>query len=264
MFSSRRGRASTSSDRTSAVTDARSAPSTATLRYVRVKLDGTKVLRTLIEGASGLAVDCSGCQNTGAPPARIGFAATASAREQMLWVANGTTAGQAIWRFNTATRTWSAMTSPPVTFGVVQAIAYEPSQRLVLVLDTVQVGQQSKLRLIRMPPHGGGADVWAEWTRASATTDFGLAPDGLGNVFITASTTTNHCAILFELPNFRTGGRVRPVGSRQGTGRIQTETLTADRRGLSAVTLASGAMSMTGYRPADLVPFDLDAYQQCF
>jgi hypothetical protein len=238
-----------------------SAPGASALRYARLNRNTGVVLRTLNESAGGLVTGCaSTCTNQGTlPSVSAGYFATASAKHQSVWVlaANG-----ALSRYSTASSQWESVPLL-LPLGTIEALAYEPRWEELLLLDRFTDAAGTRVRLFRVPLHGGSAQLWAQWSRQASTTDFALASDGRGIVYLTASTTSAYCVLAFD--SRTPAGDVAPTAwrARQGSGRIQTEWVSADRRGFSAPILLNGATTLAGFDDDDFVPLTPQILAQC-
>jgi hypothetical protein len=152
----------------------------------------------------------------------------------------------------------------PGPLGIVKAIAYEPLYRMLLIVDEFDGAAGPAIRLLRTTPDGGGLVVWGSWPRVAGTDEVAIASDGTGRLYITASEQEQrHCVMAFDMPYPASGMPLALLGGVEGPGRILTEAIVADPRGLSAAVLTD-TMDLLGVRPADLDAPDLEIYERCF
>jgi hypothetical protein len=236
-------------------------PDATALRYVRLNRNTGVVLRTLNESAAGLVSGCAAaCTNQGTlPSVSAGYFAAASAKHVSVWVLS---ASGSLFRYDVTTSQWQTL-SLPVTFGTIEALAYDPSLEELLVLDRFTDAAGSRVRLFRAPIHGGSVELSIEWARQASTIDFGLASDGRGVIYLSASTASNYCVLAFDATTQGSGVAPAAWRARQGAGRIQTEHVSADVRGFSAPILNNGAITLAGFDDDDFVPLTSQILAQC-
>jgi len=193
------------------------------------------------------------------PPARHGFAVAMSASEASVWMAGGEDAAgprHDLWRYSTVAREWMSIGLHGIEMGDVLSIAYSPAERTLFVLDTVpDRGGTRRVRLLRVPPHGGIVLEEGSWRRPSRLPLTALvAADTEGSVWLAGSVGRSHRHVIVRLRRDRRGS-LAPAGFAIGDGELHRDGAFAASLGLSlAVGLRSGATRIVGYPPAALRP----------
>jgi len=257
------------------------------LRYAAVSLETMKLERVLRATPAGLSPvivqpgPCPFCDPLPPPPS-VSAAAVAppqaiavlSARRELLWVfrrpdPEGPTE---VSIAHIGSGEWRRLELPPdLGLGRVLAATYSPVDDALLVLSEAlprpargrgRSTAPRQVRLLRLDPLGGAANIVASWPRSGATSRFAMATDPSGALYLAASGERAGPHVVLRLEGL--GRDLRVTGFRVGHGVLETAQIRASERGLSLVVRDGRRQRILGYPAEELLPASDAAVGRCF